>query len=290
VLTYNNLISPGYFDAIGIRLLAGRDFDLRDEKDSPPGGPLFAPRVAIVNEQFVTQYLDGRPPLGIHIGFGRNPGTPTPIEIVGVVTTAKYTSLRAEPEAQLYFPYLEAPTIRGLTMYVRAPGEPESSLPGLRQIVMQMDPTLPTFDARTLEQQVARSLANERFVASLSGVLGVLATLLAMVGLYGVMSYAVARRTREIAIRVAFGADSARVAGLVVRDVLMLVAGGILLALPALFWLNQFVRSQLFGVTPTDPASIAWAAAVLLLSAAVAVCMPSRRALRVSPMAALREE
>ena len=94
VLTFNNLISPGYFEAMGIRRVAGRDFDARDERESPPGSALVAPRVTIVNEQFVSQFLEGRSPLGVHIGFGRNPGTPTPIEIVGVVTTAKYTSLR----------------------------------------------------------------------------------------------------------------------------------------------------------------------------------------------------
>ena len=111
-----------------------------------------------------------------------------------------------------------------------------------------------------------------------------------MVGLYGVMSYAVARRTREIAIRVAFGADAARVTALVVRDMLLLVGTGILLALPAFWWLDRFVRSQLYEVTPTDPASVAAATAVLLTAAAAAVWVPSRRALGVSPMAALREE
>jgi predicted permease len=290
VLTLNNLISPGYFDAMGIRRIAGRDFDARDEKDAPQAGALITPRVVIVNEQFVTQFLDGRDPLGVHIGFGRNPGTPTPIEIVGVVTTAKYTSLRSEPEPQLYFPYLEASSIRGLTMYVRTVQAPESSIAALRRIVNDMDATLPMYDVRTVEQQVARSLANERFVASLSSVLGVLATLLAMVGLYGVMSYAVARRTREIAIRVAFGADSTRVTALVVRDMLVLVGTGMLLALPTLWWLDRFVRSQLYEVTPTDPASVGSAAAVLLFAAAIAVWVPSRRALRVSPMTALRDE
>jgi predicted permease len=290
ITTYNNLISPGYFDAMGIRLLMGRDFDWRDRKDIPPSGPQINASVVIVNEQFVTQYLDGRPPLGIHLGFGRNPGTPTPMEIVGVVGTAKYTSLRSKPEAQLYFPYFEASSIRGLTLYVRTVREPDLAVPDLRRIVAQMDPMLPMYDVRTVDEQVARSLANERFVASLSGVLGVLATLLAMVGLYGVMSYAVARRTREIAIRIAFGADARNVTTLVVRDMLVLVGTGILLALPALWWLNRFVQSQLFGVTPTDPASIASAASVLLAAAVVAVWVPSRRALRVSPMTALREE
>jgi putative ABC transport system permease protein len=190
----------------------------------------------------------------------------------------------------VYFPYLEAPSIRGLTMYVRTAQDAASSASSLRQIVRGMDATLPMYDIRSVEEQVARSLANERFVASLSGVLSVLATLLAMVGLYGVVSFAVVRRTREIAIRVAFGADAARVTALVVRDMLALVGAGILIALPALWWVNRLVSSQLYGVTPTDPSAVGSAAAVLLAAAAVAVWMPSRRALRVSPMTALREE
>jgi len=175
-------------------------------------------------------------------------------------------------------------------MYVRTPQTPASYIATLRQVVHQIDPTLPVFDELTLEDQITRSLANERFVASLSGVLGVLATLLAMVGLYGVMSYTVARRTREIAIRVAFGAAAARVTALIVGDMAILVGAGMLLALPLLWWLNSFVRTQLYEVTPTDPASVAGAAVILILAAGIAVLVPSRRALRVNPMTALRDE
>lgn len=290
VLTYNNLVSPGYFDAMGIRLITGRDFDARDEQHGEPGAPPLPPRVAIANEQFVKEFLHGRQPVGVHVGFGRDPGTPTPIEIVGVVTTAKYTSLRSQPQAQLYFPYLEAPSIRGLTMYVRTLQSPESLAATMRQIVGQIDPGLPLSDVRTLQEQISRSLVNERFVASLSTVLGVLATLLAMVGLYGVMSYTVAQRTREIAIRLAFGALSSRVAALLVRDMLALMVTGMVLALPALWWLDRIVRTQLYEVTATDPTAVATAAGMLLLAGAVAVWVPSRRALRVNPMAALRDE
>jgi predicted permease len=289
-LSYNNLISPGYFATMGIRLIAGRDFDARDERQVEPGAPPAPPSVAIVNEQFVRQFLNGRQPIGLHIGFGRNPGTPTPIEIVGLVTTAKYTTLRSDPRPQVYFPYLEAPTIRGFTMYVRTPQNPDSLAGTMRQIVQQIDPRLPVHDLRTMEQEVHRSLVNERFVASLSSLLAVLATLLAMIGLYGVMSYTVARRTREIAIRVAFGAVSSRVTALIVGDMLALVAAGMLLALPAFWWLKRFVSSQLYGVSPTDATAVLSAAALLLAAAAIAVWVPSRRALRVNPMVALRDE
>jgi predicted permease len=290
VIAHNNRISPGYFDAMGIHLIAGRDFDWRDERDVAPGAPAPPPRVAIANERFVEQYLQGRQPLGVRVGFGPNPGTPTPIEIVGVVETAKYTSLRSDPLPQLYFPYLDGPSIGGLRMYVRTSQAPQSLAESMRRVVRDLDPTLPLHDVQTMAQHVERSLVNERFIASVSSVLSVLATLLAMVGLYGVMSYTVARRTREIAIRVAFGARSSRVAGLIVRDTLVLVVTGMLLALPAFWWLNQFVSNQLYDVTPTDPTSVLSAAGVLLFAALVAVFVPSRRALRVNPMTALREE
>jgi predicted permease len=289
-LAHNNLISPGYFSAMGIRLIAGRDFDSREERHVDTSAPQEPPSVAIANEQFVTQFLGGRDPLGVHVGFGTNPGTPTPIEIIGVVSTAKYTDLQAKPQPQLYFPFFEAPSIRGLIMYVRTSQAPESLAASLRDTVRHIDPGVPVFDMRTMEQQVERSLANERLVASLSSILSVLATVLAMVGLYGVMSYTVARRTREIAIRVAFGAVASRVASLIARDMLSMVMLGMLLALPAYWWLNRYVRSQLYGVSPTDPTSIASAAGLLLIAAAVAVFVPSRRALRVNPMSALREE
>ena len=289
-LAHNNWISPGYFDTLGIRLLAGRDFDARDELHIDPGAPAPSVRVAIANEEFVKQYLAGRDPIGVHVGFGSNPGTPTPIEIVGVVATAKYTRLQSQPQPQLYFPFLEAPSIIGFTMYVRAAERPEALGVAVREAAKQIDAGVPVFDMRTMEEQVQRSLVNERLVAGLSSILSVLATVLAMVGLYGVMSYTVARRTREIAIRVAFGAVSARVAGLIARDMLTMVIAGMLLAVPAYWWLNRYVTTQLYNVSPTDPASIAGAAGLLLAAAAVAVFVPSRRALRVNPMTALREE
>jgi predicted permease len=289
VLTHNNGVSPGYFAAMGIRVIAGRDFDTRDERQVEPGQDA-PPRVAIVNQEFVKRFLDGRDPLGLRIGTGRDPGTPTPIEIVGLVSTAAYTSLRSDPLPQVYFPFFEAPEIGGLTMYVRTPQPPEAMIASMLDVVRQIDPALTVYEAVTLDEQVRLSLGNERFVASMSAVLGVLATLLAMVGLYGVMAFAVARRTREIAVRVACGAMASRVASLIVREMLVLVALGILLALPALWLLQRFVSSQLYGVSPTDPSAVAAAAGTLVAAAALAVWVPCRRALRIDPMVALRQE
>ena len=290
VQTFNNRISPGYFEAMGIQLIKGRDFDTRDERQVDAKSPAPPPRSVIANDEFVKRFLGGREPLGVHVGFGRDPGTQTPIEIVGIVTTAKYRSLRSEPEPQLYFPYLEGASIAGLTMYVRSHRDPQYLMEAMRQVVRRADPSLPVRDMRTLTEQVNRSLINERFVASVSAVLGALATVLAMVGLYGVMSFAVARRTREIAIRVAFGALSARVVGLVLKDMCVLVGAGVLLALPAIWWLERLVESQLFGVSPTDPQALASAVAVICVAAATAVWVPTRRALRVDPITALRDE
>jgi ABC-type antimicrobial peptide transport system permease subunit len=160
----------------------------------------------------------------------------------------------------------------------------------MRHVVRRVDATLPIFDLRTMAQQIDGSLINERFVATLSGVLGVLATLLATIGLYGVMSYAVARRTREIAIRVAFGALSSRVVALIVRDMFTLVGSGVLLALPVIWWLQRLVESQLYQVSPVDPTALIAAVGIILIAATLAVWVPSRRALRVDPMTALRDE
>ncbi|MGH9386065.1 MAG: ADOP family duplicated permease [Vicinamibacterales bacterium] len=290
VLTYNNRVSPGYFEAMGIRVVAGRDFDSRDERHVDAAAPAAPPRVVIANEEFAKRFLADRDPLGVHIGFGRDPGTPTPIEIVGVVSTAKYRSLRSEPEPQLYVPYLEGPSVGGLTMYVRTSRDPQYMMEAMRQVVRRADAALPVSDLRTLEEQVNRSLTNDRFVASVSTALGALATVLAMVGLYGVMSFAVARRTREIAIRVAFGALSTRVVSLILGDMFVLVGAGIMLALPAIWWLKRLVEDQLYQVSPSDARALIPAVAVVLLSAVVAVWVPSRRALRVDPVTALRDE
>ena len=157
-------------------------------------------------------------PLGVHIGFGRDPGTPTPIEIVGVVSDAKYRSLRNETEPQAFFAYFAGPEV-GFRMYVRTMAAPEGMFATLRRAVQELDPNLPLFAMQTFETRVQRSLSNERLIASLSSVFGVLATLLAMIGLYGVMAYTVTQRTREIGIRMALGAVSRDVARMILRDV-----------------------------------------------------------------------
>jgi putative ABC transport system permease protein len=289
VLTHNNPISPGYFSTLGMKIVAGRDFDARDEKMMPVD-PKAPPTVVIVNQTFVKRFLGDRYPLGVHIGFGRDPGTPTPIEIVGVVSDAKYRSLRNDTEAQAFFPFLAGPDVNGFTMYVRTMTAPEAMFSTLRQVVHGLDPNLPLYAMQTFETRVERSVSNERLIASLSSVFGVLATLLAMIGLYGVMAYTVARRTREIGIRMALGALSRDVAGMILREVTILVAIGLAIALPVSWALGKYVESQLFGVTPRDPLTMAAAVAVLVSVAALAGLIPARRAARIDPIRALRYE
>jgi ABC-type antimicrobial peptide transport system permease subunit len=178
----------------------------------------------------------------------------------------------------------------GATFYVKVRGAPEQAIPSIRRIVRQADPRLPIFWFRTLDEQVNRSLSTERLLAALSGSFGALALLLSLIGLYGVMSFVVTRRTREIGIRLALGATGASAIGLILRDAVVMIAVGIAIALPCVAGLGKLVQSQLFGVTATDPATIAGAALVLTAGALVAAFIPAWRAANVSPTDALRLE
>jgi predicted permease len=285
----NNAISPGYFKAMGIPIMMGRDFNERDERtEVPEGAPPF--RVAIANQAFVKKFFAGRNPIGGRIGFGGNPNTPTPIEVVAVVRDSKYTDVRDDIRPGLFFPYLESRTPGGFTVYLRTTQPAETVLTTARQIVQQLDPNLPVHGTRTLERQVEQSLQRERLVATMTVLFGTLATLLAVVGLYGVMAYTVARRTREIGIRIALGARASMISWLVIREVLVIAVIGVVLALPAAWWLSRFVESQLYGVKPTDTLTVAGAIVLLLVVSVLAGLIPSSRAARVNPTTALRYE
>ena len=287
-----NAISPGYFKALGMPLVAGRDFTVRDEYtsnktetagDDPP--PF---RVAIVNERFIKKYFPHGNAIGRRIGFGTNPGTKTTIEIVGVVKDAKYTDVRSEIRSQVFFPYLEDGQPGGFAVFVRTSRDANSVFAGARQTVRALDENLPVSEMRSLDTQVSRSLSNERLMATMSAVFGVLATALAVVGLYGVMAYTVARRTREIGIRMALGARGVDVGWLVMRETLTIAIAGAAAGLPLAWWLSRFIESQLFGVTPMDGLSIGGAVLALGGAALVAGLAPTRRAVKVEPMRALR--
>ncbi len=186
----------------------------------------------IVNESFVKKYFAGRDPIGMHTGFGGDPGTKTDMTVIGVVKDIKYTNLRDEIPVQAFVPYLASRDTAEMTVYVRTAMDPEQLLSVIQRKIHALDPNVPMYETRSTEEELALSLRTERLVANLSSVFGGLATLLAITGLYGVMAYTVARRTREIGIRMALGAIRGNVIWMVMREVLVLVGAGVLFGVP----------------------------------------------------------
>ena len=291
---FMNQISPGYFTTLGVPIVAGRDFTLNDNRETlrglSPKGDDWSPTVCIINETFARKYFPGRSPIGLHVGFGTDPGTPTPMEVIGVIKDIKYTNLRDEIPEQAFIPYLGSHGVGSMTVYLRTAAEPGQLMSMVREKARDIDANLPLYRMRTEQVQIANSLSTERMIASLSAVFGFLATLLAIVGLYGVMAYTVAQRTREIGIRMALGAATGKVLWLVLREVLLLVAIGVALGLSASLALTRVVRSQLYGVNAHDPSTLVLATIGLALVAFAAGYIPALRASRVDPIRALRYE
>jgi predicted permease len=286
-----NAVTPEYFATLGIPLRMGRDFRDTDYRVAVPGQHFDESdqgyRVAIVTESFAKRFL-GSQPIGRHIGLGSDPGTPTRIEVVGVVADSAYTGVAERRSWQIYLPFLESSGDAPGWFYVRTSRDPSAMLDAMRATMRDLDPAVPPLELRTLTTQVQRSVANQRLVTGLCVLFGGLATALAMVGLYGVMAYTVARRTRELGVRVALGARSARILWLILREALALVAAGVACALPVALWASRYLRSELYGASATDPVAIA-AATVLLSSVAVAAALvPSWKAARLDPLRALR--
>ena len=278
-----NAVTPGFFATLGTRIVAGRDFDEHDSLPVSEGGR----RVAIVNEAFVERYFGGRNPLGAHLAMGSRPDAKPDIEIIGVVEDISYRSVRERWE-QAYFPI--GAEYSGSNFYVRFRGTPESAFAVIRAIIRNVDPALPITYFRTFDEQVNRSLSTERMLAALSTGFGTLALLLSLVGLYGVMSFVVTQRTREIGIRLALGATRLSTIWLVLRDALVMIAGGTAIALPCVWALGRLVESQLYDIKPTDPVTILAATLVLCSTALGAALLPARRASAVNPTDALRFE
>jgi predicted permease len=291
---FMNQIGPGYFATLDVPIVAGRDFRLTDNRmvKRPNATDEFdsMPTTVMINEKFAQKFFAGRNPVGMHLGFGTDPGTHMEMEIIGVVKDIKYMNLREEIPIQAYIPYMNSPYLGGMTVYVRTIGEPSQLMTTIRAKVREIDANLPIYAMRTMEAQISNSLSRERMIASLSTVFGFVATVLAIIGLYGVMSYSVAQRTREIGIRMALGAEQRKVIGMVMREVFTLIAIGVGVGVPAALVLTRVVKSQLYGLEAHDPWTLGLATGLLAMVACAAGYIPALRASRVDPMKALRYE
>jgi len=281
-----NAIGPGYFAALGLPILEGRAISGQDTASSP--------RVAVINETMARKLFPGASPVGKRFGIGEQTD-PRDIEVIGVARDAKYTSLDQPPEAAAYFPYTQYKPEWGIGLYlshlnVRCSGDPKSIVASVRQAIIETNPRMPIISVETLEQRVYDSMVGRRLIAQLSAFFGILAVFLACIGIYGLMSFAVNRRTNEIGIRMALGAAQTEVLCMVMREVLMLVGIGLAIGIPAALASDRWAASLLFGVKPTDLATLAGASLVLLGVAAFAGYLPARRAAKVDPMVALRYE
>ena len=278
--TYN-IVGPGYFATMGIPLLLGRAFGQRDTGASP--------KVAVISETFARWYFPGGSPIGKHFGVGGDPKHSNDIEVVGVVKDAKYQTLGERPFPAAYFPYTQH--VQYLNDFeVRYSGHREAISAEVRQAISQIDRNLPVAYTGTLVEQVDHSLAGQSLIAQLSSFFGLLAALLACIGIYGLAAYAVTRRTNEIGIRMALGAESSRVLWMVMRESMTLAALGVAIGIPVALAAARLIGSVLYGLKTTDPATIALAALVMIALAALAAFLPARRASKVDPMVALRFE
>jgi predicted permease len=276
-----NEVGAGYFRTMGIPLIAGREFTPRDG----PG----APKVAIVNEAFAKKFKLGRDAVGKRMGQdGENEKLDT--EIVGLVQNAKYSEVKQEIPPLFFMPYRQDDSLGSMNFYVRTSQEPEASMASIRKAVARLDPNLPLEELKTMPEQVRENVFLDRFISVLSAAFAVLATLLAAIGLYGVLAYTVTQRTREIGLRMALGAAPARVRGMLLKQVgLMTLIGGSI-GLVGAFFLGRLAESLLYQLKGRDPLVLTVAAIVLTLVALAAGFIPAHRASKVDPMWALRYE
>jgi putative ABC transport system permease protein len=280
------IVSPGFFDALRIPLRQGRVFTAQDRAG--------APRVAVVDEQLARRYWPGADPIGRRITYGPPAGVSDTsarewIEVVGVVGHTKHEGLDAENRVQVYLPYAQ----RGLPFFtpvLRTAGDPLQSVAAVRQAVQSVDPDLPIANARSMDELIAQSVGQRRLSMLLLSVFSGVALVLASIGIYGLMSYSVAQRSRELGVRIALGAGRGDLLRLVLQQGMRLALAGIVIGVAAAFALTRVIASQLYGVTATDPATFVAVAALLGLTALAANLIPALRATRVDPAVILRDE
>jgi putative ABC transport system permease protein len=266
-----------------IPLLQGRTFDTHDV--------LKAPHVVIINETLARRYFPDADPIGKRITLNdeTNPKEEDWETIIGVVKDTKPRALDGDPVAEMYMPFAQAPQ-RSMALMIRTTNKPEGMIASVRREVQTLDPNLPVYNVRTMGGVISESIAAQRFRTSLLGVFAVIALILALIGIYGVMSYAVTQRTHEIGIRMALGAQTSDVLKLVVSNGLALALTGVLVGLAASFALTRVMSQLLFGVQPTDPLTFMVIALLLTGVSLLACYIPARRAAKTDPMIALRYE
>jgi predicted permease len=279
-IAYNE-VGPDFFSVLSVPLLAGRAFTDADARD--------APRVAVVNEAFLRKFRLGRDAMGTRFGTGEG-ASGNEIEIVGVVADAKYSSVREDAPPQYFVPRSQSDNIGTLFFYVRSRLDGDELLRTIRPVVASVDPNLPVTDLSTLQAAVRANLFFDSLLAILSGTLAVVATLLAAVGLFGVLAYMVAQRTRELGLRLALGATPRQLRAVVLKQVALLLSIGLPVGLGLALLLGRAAQGVLFGLSGNEPA--VFAVAVLVIGAVVLAAgyFPARRASSVAPMEALRFE
>jgi predicted permease len=279
---FMNSVSPDYFNTMGIPLLEGRDFNESDAGDEIT--------VCIVNRKFARHFFGDRSPIGRHVGWGVRPTTKLEIRIIGVAEDSLYEGPREGVHRQVIIPLLQGRFPRSVAFYARTSLESKTLFAALRNEVKRLDAAMPVYEMKTLESQLDETLGTERLIAALSVAFGALATLLAALGLYGVMAFVALRRTKEIGLRMALGAPPSSVLWLVLKEVVVLVVAGLAVGVPSAWLLSRVVEGQLFGVKGVDPAIAALSIGLLALVAAVAGFVPARKASTIDPVVALRYE
>jgi predicted permease len=279
VMTQINIVGPDFFQTLGARLIAGREFTAADRIDTPT--------VVVVNQAFAKKFNLGTDAIGKRMAFGDNPLS---MEIVGLVRDAKLAGVKEDVPPFVVLPYRQVGEIPELRFYVRTTADPAQSLRAVTDVVGRLDPNLPVRDLKTMPQQVRENVFLDRMIGTLSAAFAALATLLAAIGLYGVLAYTVAQRTREIGVRMALGADGRQVRGMILKQVGKMLLIGTVIGLVAALVLGRAVASLLYAMESNDPVVILAAVALLALVTLGAGYIPALRASRVDPVQALRYE
>jgi predicted permease len=276
-----NGVGPAFFATMGIPILQGRDFNTHDTASSP--------KVAVINRALARQFFPNENPIGQTFEADAD-DVAGPVQIIGIAADTRYADLRSATPPTFYLSYQQHLEAGRIVIEIRTAADPASILGQARAVVASLDRDLPLIDARTMTEQINTTTSGERIFAQLTSGFGLLAAVLASIGIYGIMAYTVARRTNEIGIRMVLGAQTEQVQRMVLREALWMAVAGVALGIVSALWLARFISTMLYGLQPFDPLSIAGAAALLLCIALLAGFVPARRASRIDPIQALRHD